>query len=93
MAIIFTCIYIGNIFQPIRATSESSSSAFNVQVSDGLNDATATLTVTIVDINDNAPLFDQSLYDVTVGESQAIGVPLITVSATDADFGVNKIFS
>ena len=40
---------------------------------------TATVTVIIQDVNDNQPVFDQSFYNVTVGEDTAVGVCILTV--------------
>ncbi|XP_043223379.1 protein dachsous-like [Amphibalanus amphitrite] len=51
--------------------------------------ATAAVRVTIVDVNDNEPVFDQSFYNVSVAEDQAVGHCILKVSATDPDCGVN----
>lgn len=45
--------------------------------------------VNVDDENDNAPLFTQTIYNATVPEDTAPGSPLLKVSATDADVGVN----
>lgn len=47
--------------------------------------ATATVNVTVIDVNDNSPVFNPSSYMVTVRESIAVGSVLVTVSATDKD--------
>ena len=49
------------------------------------------LVVTIIDVNDNPPIFNPSTYPVTVSESVNTGFSLVTVTATDADEGVNRI--
>ena len=49
------------------------------------------LTVNILDINDNPPVFDKSEYKVNVNHSVAIGTNLVTVTANDADEGKNAI--
>ena len=49
------------------------------------------LTVNILDINDNPPVFDKSEYKVNVNDSVAIGTNLVTVTANDADEGKNAI--
>lgn len=50
---------------------------------------TAPLTVTILDENDNTPVFGQGSYAATVPESLAVGQPVLTVTATDVDAGDN----
>ena len=49
------------------------------------------MTVNILDINDNPPVFDKSEYKVNVNDSVAIGTNLVTVTANDADEGKNAI--
>eukprot|EP00794_Sanderia_malayensis_P006323 gene6323-7047_t len=49
-----------------------------------------TVTVTALDINDNAPAFPVSRYSATVLENQSQGTVVVTVSATDVDFGTNS---
>uniref|UniRef100_A0A336LSR0 CSON015170 protein n=1 Tax=Culicoides sonorensis TaxID=179676 RepID=A0A336LSR0_CULSO len=53
--------------------------------------STATILITIHDINDNEPLFDQSFYNVSVAENETKGSCILTVSATDSDCGVNAL--
>ena len=43
----------------------------------------------MADVNDNAPAFDQSVYEVSVEEDQEVGFVLITVTANDEDEGEN----
>ena len=43
----------------------------------------------VLDQNDKAPQFILPVYSVTVQENNAIGIPLLTVSATDQDIGKN----
>ncbi|XP_062870794.1 cadherin-related tumor suppressor, partial [Trichomycterus rosablanca] len=45
--------------------------------------------VTVLDANDNAPVFTQSNYKTTLEENANKGTKLITVSASDADTGLN----
>ena len=47
--------------------------------------------VVLVNVNPNAPRFDQSSYTVTVNETEAPGSVIETVLATDPD-GVSGIF-
>jgi len=42
-------------------------------VSDGTHTSTATLTINLTDINDNAPVFGSSFYTGTVAENSASG--------------------
>ncbi|KAL1424749.1 hypothetical protein MTO96_019894 [Rhipicephalus appendiculatus] len=47
--------------------------------------ATATLTVNVVDVNDNRPSFKKSFYRQTVTENSMVGAPIVTARAIDAD--------
>uniref|UniRef100_U3JJK5 Cadherin domain-containing protein n=1 Tax=Ficedula albicollis TaxID=59894 RepID=U3JJK5_FICAL len=50
---------------------------------------TARIRVTVLDANDNAPVFSQAEYTVRVPEDVSVGSTLLIVTATDADEGVN----
>ncbi|KAI5085819.1 protocadherin 1 gamma 3 precursor, partial [Silurus meridionalis] len=50
---------------------------------------TALIHINVLDANDNSPVFSQSVYKVTLAENTPLGAEVITVSATDADEGVN----
>uniref|UniRef100_A0AAQ4S3M3 Cadherin domain-containing protein n=1 Tax=Gasterosteus aculeatus aculeatus TaxID=481459 RepID=A0AAQ4S3M3_GASAC len=50
---------------------------------------TVLIHVVVLDANDNAPVFTHSVYEATVPENSAINTPVITVSASDEDEGVN----
>ncbi|NXC57252.1 PCDG2 protein, partial [Aleadryas rufinucha] len=50
---------------------------------------TARIRVTVVDANDNAPVFSQAEYTVRVPEDVPVGSVLVTVTAADADEGLN----
>nr|XP_019594579.1 PREDICTED: protocadherin gamma-A12 isoform X4 [Rhinolophus sinicus] len=50
---------------------------------------TARIRVIVVDVNDNAPVFAQSEYRVSVPENVAVGTTLLLVNATDPDEGPN----
>ncbi|XP_037398906.1 protocadherin gamma-A11-like isoform X12 [Pygocentrus nattereri] len=45
--------------------------------------------VTVLDANDNAPVFSQAVYKVSLPENSSLDTVVATVSATDADEGVN----
>lgn len=53
--------------------------------------STAIVLITIHDVNDNEPIFDQSFYNVSVAENESKGTCILTVSATDSDCGVNAM--
>ncbi|XP_063058924.1 protocadherin gamma-A12-like isoform X10 [Engraulis encrasicolus] len=50
---------------------------------------TVKIHITVLDINDNAPVFSQAVYKTSVPENSAIGTLVTTVRATDADEGGN----
>ncbi|XP_024919231.1 protocadherin gamma-A11-like, partial [Cynoglossus semilaevis] len=50
---------------------------------------TANIHVTVLDANDNAPVFDQATYKASIPENAAVDTVVITVSASDADEGIN----
>uniref|UniRef100_U3JJD8 Cadherin domain-containing protein n=1 Tax=Ficedula albicollis TaxID=59894 RepID=U3JJD8_FICAL len=50
---------------------------------------TARIRVKVLDANDNAPVFSQAEYTVRVPEDVPVGSVLVTVTAADADEGVN----
>ncbi|XP_073212203.1 protocadherin alpha-5-like isoform X7 [Lepidochelys kempii] len=54
---------------------------------------TVQLVITVLDANDNAPVFNQSVYEVTVLENTANGTLVIKLNATDLDEGTNKNIS
>ncbi|ELK25388.1 Protocadherin-16 [Myotis davidii] len=56
---------------------------------DGPHEGRANLTVLVEDVNDNAPVFSQSLYQVTLLEHTPPGSAILSVSATDRDSGAN----
>ncbi|XP_066833163.1 protocadherin gamma-A7-like isoform X7 [Anser cygnoides] len=50
---------------------------------------TALIRVSVLDANDNAPVFSQEVYAVRVPEDVPVGSTLLTLTATDADEGMN----
>ncbi|XP_071879527.1 protocadherin gamma-A5-like [Anas platyrhynchos] len=50
---------------------------------------TARIRVSVLDANDNAPVFSQAVYAVRVPEDVPVGSTLLTLTATDADEGIN----
>ncbi|XP_030251971.1 protocadherin beta-15-like [Sparus aurata] len=50
---------------------------------------TVVIHVIVLDANDNAPVFTEAVYTATLAENSPMKTPVITVSASDADEGVN----
>ncbi|KAF9822527.1 hypothetical protein SFRURICE_010278 [Spodoptera frugiperda] len=50
---------------------------------------TTDVEISVVDVNDNAPVFKQQLYTATIMEDALVGTSVTQVSATDADVGLN----
>lgn len=50
---------------------------------------TCNISIAVEDQNDSNPRFEQSKYMVAVAEDVAVGTPILTVKATDADIGTN----
>uniref|UniRef100_A0A8B9GPQ4 Cadherin domain-containing protein n=1 Tax=Astyanax mexicanus TaxID=7994 RepID=A0A8B9GPQ4_ASTMX len=50
---------------------------------------TAAIHVIVLDANDNAPVFSQSVYKVSLSENSPLDTVVVTVTATDADEGPN----
>ncbi|XP_049324665.1 protocadherin gamma-A12-like [Astyanax mexicanus] len=47
------------------------------------------INITVLDANDNAPVFSQSTYRVNLPENCGIGTSVVTISASDIDEGMN----
>nr|XP_061793118.1 protocadherin beta-16-like [Nerophis lumbriciformis] len=54
---------------------------------------TMLILITVLDANDNAPIFTQSTYKATVTENSPLGTNVATVSASDADGDLNSKIS
>lgn len=52
-----------------------------------------TVNVNVLDANDNAPIFNESHYEITISESSTIDTRIVYVNATDADTDVNAQIS
>ncbi|KAK9518074.1 hypothetical protein VZT92_023399 [Zoarces viviparus] len=50
---------------------------------------TVVIHVTVLDANDNAPVFSQAVYKASLPENSPVDTVVVTVSASDADEGVN----
>ncbi|XP_039181763.1 protocadherin alpha-5-like [Crotalus tigris] len=51
---------------------------------------TVQLVINVLDVNDNPPVFNPSIYKVKLLENAAVGTLVIKVNATDLDEGMNK---
>lgn len=60
-----------------------------VYVDDTKHTSLANITVNVLDVNDNAPVFEKLSYETSVLEDTPIGTPLVQVVARDADEGAN----
>ncbi|XP_029020933.1 protocadherin gamma-A5-like isoform X10 [Betta splendens] len=54
---------------------------------------TVNVEITVLDVNDNPPAFNQSVYTATVTENAPIGTYITTVNASDADSGSNGLIT
>lgn len=54
---------------------------------------TVSVNITILDINDNSPVFTKPSFSVTVPESLRIGSRFLNVTASDADSGDNALLT
>ena len=64
-----------------------------VLANDGVFTTTAQLVINITDINDNAPQFSATIFQVSVLENYPINVVFTVVNATDKDEGINAIIT
>uniref|UniRef100_A0A8D2D8V5 Dachsous cadherin-related 2 n=1 Tax=Sciurus vulgaris TaxID=55149 RepID=A0A8D2D8V5_SCIVU len=55
------------------------------QISDSAHHTEGSLTVHVLDVNDNPPVFSQDFYQVTVPELVPLGYSVLTVSASDSE--------
>lgn len=70
----------------------TSSQVFVVYAADGGNPgrtSSANVSVSVIDVNDNSPMFIGDLYSGSIPENEA-GYHILTVEATDADYGSNS---
>ncbi|XP_062044940.1 protocadherin gamma-A6 isoform X9 [Lepus europaeus] len=56
---------------------------------DPVRSGVARILVTVLDANDNAPVFTQSVYRASVPENLPVGSPVLSVNATDRDEGAH----
>jgi len=53
----------------------------------------ATVTISLVDVNDNPPEFERTIYSLSVSEVTPVGTSVGRVYATSLDIGVNADIS
>lgn len=70
----------------------ASSITCTVTVSDGDLKDTASLVVTINDVNDNKPTFGSSAYTFYASPATGVGTVLGSIAASDADIGAFGLF-
>ncbi|KAL1508861.1 hypothetical protein ABEB36_003687 [Hypothenemus hampei] len=63
--------------------------SMTVLATDGKFTATTLVNITVLDVNNNAPIFSKESYLEVIPEDVAIGTSVIEVQATDADIGEN----
>ncbi|XP_075131599.1 protocadherin gamma-B2-like [Leptodactylus fuscus] len=54
-----------------------------------MRSGTAVIRIIVTDVNDNFPVFTQSVYKVSVNENTPVNTTIVTVNSTDKDEGVN----
>ncbi|XP_034147849.1 protocadherin gamma-A11-like [Esox lucius] len=86
--------YAEMILQKQLDREEHPSFSFKLIALDGGNpqrSGTVNIEITVLDVNDNAPVFNQSVYRATVMENAVKGTYITTVNASDADGGSNGV--
>ncbi|XP_059386467.1 protocadherin-15-like isoform X1 [Carassius carassius] len=66
-----------------------------VQASDGAKDprrTTVTLSIKVLDVDDNSPAFSQPAYHVTLPENSPVGMIILNISALDPDLDANVTY-
>ena len=53
----------------------------------------ATVTISLVDVNDNPPVFERTMYSLSVSEATPVGTSVGRVYATSRDIGINADIS
>ncbi|XP_077869337.1 cadherin-23-like [Saccoglossus kowalevskii] len=61
-----------------------------VTAHDGTHNSTVPINITVNDVNDNAPLFEEAVYHFNVSEDATVGTTVGLVVAQDMDTGINS---
>lgn len=81
-------VHIGEMFDREQTPDITLSVTIRNTVSPYLS-STAVVEIHVEDINDNAPIFTQAQYNAYISEGSPVGKEILTVEATDSDFGSN----
>ncbi|NXD66469.1 CADN protein, partial [Eolophus roseicapillus] len=73
----------------IEVQSQDSSESARPGVHGQPNTDTAYVRIFVSDVNDNAPAFPRSVYEVSIDEDRDVGSPVVTATADDEDEGAN----
>ena len=80
----------GEVFTVVSLDREMTPSyTLQIVASDGLFDDTAALVISVTDVNDNAPVFNESRLMFTLVENHPTGEAIVQVFASDEDEGEN----
>ncbi|CAL4101624.1 unnamed protein product, partial [Meganyctiphanes norvegica] len=71
----------------------TSSYNLTVSVTDGVHILTCQIQVSILDVNDNPPIFSSPIYEVDISENTTPGTTIFTLNATDSDSEQNLLFT
>ena len=87
-ALLFTAA--AGVLTVVRSLDRETTSSYvlNISAADSgvpILSSVMMLTVVVCDVNDNPPVFVQSMYNVSILENQPPGFNVVTVSATDFD--------
>ncbi|XP_074068871.1 protocadherin gamma-A10-like isoform X19 [Macrotis lagotis] len=85
-------MYPGLVLEQTLDREEETIYSLTLVATDGGDPAlsgTVRIRVIVLDLNDNAPVFTQSVYHVSVPENVPVGTVLLRVNATDRDEGSN----
>ncbi|XP_047441824.1 protocadherin alpha-8-like [Mugil cephalus] len=80
------------VLQKVLDREKQTAIKFTLTATDGGTPAKSgsmTITINVLDVNDNTPVFSQTLYKTSVYENVKIGTSIITLNATDLDAGQN----
>lgn len=94
MCVVLTCACAGVVVARAALDYEAARELSAVlRATDGVTGAYAdtALTVTVTDVNDNAPEFSEDAYRVSVSEAASLGDPVLAVSARDLDEGERRL--
>nr|OXU29140.1 hypothetical protein TSAR_006401 [Trichomalopsis sarcophagae] len=72
-----------------NSTNGGDSISLTVQASDGTFSDKALISITVRDVNNNAPAFAHDLYTASIPELSPVGTVVEELTATDADSGIN----